>query len=192
MAADLAFVSGVVALFAECWCELDGGDEEGAGLADRFEVAVEFDGSGAVAVAEHAPVHLGSKFAHFCAFVAGGELAGLVVERFDFGGHGEVFVCDGAVSDFGVDHGHGQRFVAEERCYCFEAHAAVDGLGGEGVAELVGVDVADPGGVRGSLNGSVEAFGWDWSTAVAEQQVAAQACGALGEPVVEEFFQVGV
>ncbi len=30
----------------------------------------------------------------------------------------------------------------------FEAHAAVDGLGGEGVAELVGVDVADPGGLR--------------------------------------------
>jgi hypothetical protein len=137
-------------------------------------------------------VHLGPKFPHFGAFVAGIELSGLVVEGFDFRGDSEVFIGDGAVSNLGVDHGHGERFVAEERRDRFEAHAPVDGLGGEGVAELVGVDVTDPGGVSGSLNGAVEAFGWDWSAAVAEQQVAAQTCGALGEPVVEEFFQVGV
>ena len=107
LATDLAFVGGVVALAAERWFELDGGDEEVAGLADRFEVAVDLDGSGAVAVAEHALVHLGAEFAHFGAFVAGGELVGLVVEGFDFVGDGEVLVGDGLVGDAGVNHGHG-------------------------------------------------------------------------------------
>jgi len=39
----------------------------------------------------------------------------------------------------------------------FQAPAAVDGLGGQGVAELVGVDVADPGGGGGPLDGPVDA-----------------------------------
>ena len=65
LATGLAFVGGVVALAAQRWFELDGGDEEVAGLADRFEVAVDLDGSGAVAVAEHALVHLGAEFAYF-------------------------------------------------------------------------------------------------------------------------------
>ncbi len=59
-AGDLAFDSGVVALALEGGFELDGGDEESAGLADGFEVAVEFNGAGAVAVAEHPTVHLGA------------------------------------------------------------------------------------------------------------------------------------
>jgi len=41
---------GVVALLAEGGLELDGGDEEGARLADGLEVAVHLEGSGAVAV----------------------------------------------------------------------------------------------------------------------------------------------
>jgi hypothetical protein len=48
-------------------------------------------------------VHLGAELAHLGAFVAGGELAGLVVECFDFLGDGEVLVGDGAVGDAGVD-----------------------------------------------------------------------------------------
>ena len=39
---------------------------------------------------------------------------------------------------------HPQRFVAEQRGDRFEAHAAIDGLGGEGVADLMRIDVADP------------------------------------------------
>ena len=53
----MALVGGVVALAAEGGLELDGGDEEGAGFADRFEVTVHLDGSGAVDVAEYAAVH---------------------------------------------------------------------------------------------------------------------------------------
>ncbi len=37
--------------------------------------------------------------------------------------------------------------VSEQCCDGVEAHAAVDGLGGQGVAQLVGGDGADPGGV---------------------------------------------
>ncbi len=38
--------------------------------------------------------------------------------------------------------------MAEHLSDCFQGHAAVDGLGREGVAELVWVDVADPGRLR--------------------------------------------
>ena len=72
-------------------------------------------------------------------------VGGGVVEGVDLGADGCVFVGDDAVGDAGVGEGHLHRAVAEQRGDGFEAHAAVDGLGGEGVAELVGVDVADAG-----------------------------------------------
>jgi hypothetical protein len=96
----------VIALAFEGGAELDGGLEEGAGLADRFEVAVEVDGAGAVAVAEHAPVHLGAQLAHLGALGVFGELARRVVECLDLLGDGEVLVGDGAVGDAGIHHGH--------------------------------------------------------------------------------------
>ncbi len=43
------------------------------------------------------------------------ELAGLVVERFDLLGDGEVLVGDGPVGDAGVDQRHGQRLVSDMR-----------------------------------------------------------------------------
>jgi hypothetical protein len=90
LAAELALVRGVVALGLQGGSELDGGDEEGTGLADRLEVAVEFDGSGAVAVAEHAAVHFGAKLAHLLALVFGWECDDVaVVEGFDFLGDPE-------------------------------------------------------------------------------------------------------
>ena len=107
LAADLALAGGVVALPLQGGSELDGGDEEAAGFADRLEVAVHVDRSSAVAVAEHASVHLGAELAHLPAFVVGGELAGLAVEGLDFLGDGEVFVGDGLVGDTGVNHCHG-------------------------------------------------------------------------------------
>ena len=67
---------GVVALTLQGGAELDGGDEEGARFADRLEVAVHFDRPGAVAVAEHASVHLGAQFAHLGTFVVPGSWRG--------------------------------------------------------------------------------------------------------------------
>jgi hypothetical protein len=92
--------------------ELDGGDEEGARLADGLEVAVELDRAGAIAVAEHAAIHLAAELGHLAAFGLGRELAGLVVEGLDLLAHGEVFVGHGAVGDAGLDHGHPQPAVA--------------------------------------------------------------------------------
>ncbi len=86
---------------------LDGGDEEAAGFADGLEVAVHLDRSGAVAVAEHAAVHLGAELAHLAAFVVGGELGRLAVECFDLLGNGEVLLGDGLVGDARVNHCHG-------------------------------------------------------------------------------------
>jgi hypothetical protein len=59
----------VVALSLQGRPELDGGDEEAARFADRLEVAVEFDGSRAVAVAEHAAVHFAAEFPHLSALL---------------------------------------------------------------------------------------------------------------------------
>jgi hypothetical protein len=145
LAADLTLGDSVFALFEERGCELDGGHEECATLADRFEVAVHLDRACAVAVAEHAPVHFSTEFAHLRAFIVAWELAGLVVEGFDFLCDGEVFVSNGLVRDAGVDHGHGERLVTEERGNGVETHSSVDGLACQGVPELVGGDVADAG-----------------------------------------------
>lgn len=56
--ADLPLLGGVIALALQGRPEFDGGHEERAGFADRLEVAVHLDWSGAVPVAEHAAVHL--------------------------------------------------------------------------------------------------------------------------------------
>ena len=126
----LVVFGSVVALALQCGGELECDGEVHAGLADRFEVAVELFGSGAVAVAEHAGV-LDAEAAHVGSFGVFGEPGG--VEGFDLVGDGEVFVGDGAVGDPGIGHGHLEGLVAQEGGDGFEAHAPVDGLGGEGV-----------------------------------------------------------
>jgi hypothetical protein len=45
--------------------ELERGDEEGVGLADRLEVAVELDRSGAVSIAERPAVRFSAELGHF-------------------------------------------------------------------------------------------------------------------------------
>ena len=66
---------------------------------------------------------------------AGGVVEGVELVRRP----GCVFVGHDPVGDAGVGQGHLHGAVPEEGGDGFEAHAAVDGLGGEGVAELVGV-----------------------------------------------------
>ena len=99
LSGDLALVLGVVSLGLQGGSELDCGDEEGAAFADRLEVTVGLDGPGAVAVAEHPPVHLAAEFAHLAALVVSRELARLSVERFDFLGDVEVLLGDGLVGN---------------------------------------------------------------------------------------------
>jgi hypothetical protein len=63
----------------------------------------------------------------------------------DLVGHFVVGVGNGLVSDSGIDQGHAQCFVSQHGGDGFEAHAPLDGLGSEGVPQLVGVHVPDPG-----------------------------------------------
>ena len=186
------FVRGVVPLALQGGPELDGGLEERARFADGFEVTVQPDRAGPVAVAEHAAVHLGPEFAHSGAFGVGGQFAGRVVEGFDLFGDGEVLVGDGAVGDAGVDHGHPQGSMPEKGGNRFEGHAPVDRLGGQGVPKPVRVDVADPGGLGGFGDGAVDAALPDALAVLDEQVRAAQAGWPVGDPVVEELFELGV
>ena len=92
----LVVLGGVVSLLDEDGDELGCGVEEAAAFADGFEVAVERDGSGAVAVAEVASV-VGGEASHVAALDVGVDGLVGVVAGLDGFGDAEVFVGDGAV-----------------------------------------------------------------------------------------------
>jgi hypothetical protein len=60
----LVSFGSVVSLGLQDWCEGVVGGEVGAGLTDRFELAVELRGPFAVPVAEHALVVIGVAMTH--------------------------------------------------------------------------------------------------------------------------------
>ena len=134
-------------------------------------MAIHVDGAGAVAIAEHAAVHLSAKAPHLGALVLGGELAGLVVERFDLFGDGKVFVGDGLVRDPRVDHGHGEGLMAEQGRNGVEAHPTVDRLGRQRVAELVRGDMADARFGAEAVQGVGDAQRGDGTAAFEEEPV---------------------
>ena len=142
----LAVVAGVVALADEDGQELGAGAEVGAGFAGGFHAAVEFGGAGAEAVAEHAGVGFAAQPGHAGGLVVGGQFGRLAVEGVDLGADRGVLVGDDPVGDPGVDQGHLHLPVAEQRGDGFQPHAAVDGLGGQGVPQLVRVHAGDAGG----------------------------------------------
>ena len=59
--------------------------------------------------------------------------------------------------------------MSEECGDGFQTHAAVDGLGGQGVAQLVGVDVFQTGRGGGLGDGLVDAGRWDGPAAVEQE-----------------------
>ena len=140
----LAVVDGVVSLATQDGQELGPGLEEAATLADRLEGAVEPDRSGAVTVPQETPV-LGGDAAHVGAFDAGRERFAALIAGLDGLGHPEVLLGDGPVRDAGIGQGHAHGAVSQQRGDRLEAHAPVDQPGGQGVAQLVGMDVTDPG-----------------------------------------------
>jgi hypothetical protein len=73
----LIVVAGVVALAEEDGRELGSGLEVGAGFAGGFHAALEFDGSGAEPVAEHACVCLAPEAGHRGGLDLGGQRAGV-------------------------------------------------------------------------------------------------------------------
>src|SRR6266568_1482627 len=113
LTADLALSGRILALALEGWAELQGGDEERAGLADRFKMAVHLNRPGAVAVPQHPAVHLAPELAHLGAFIASRQFAWFVVEGLNLLGDGEVLVSHGLIGDTRVNHRHSQRLMAE-------------------------------------------------------------------------------
>jgi hypothetical protein len=83
----------------------------------------------------------------------------------------EVLVGHFAVGDARVDQRHSQRFVAEQRGDRFEAHPTVD-TGGEGVAQLVRVDVAESGGAGDTANDPADVMSVQRSAVIGVQQFA--------------------
>ena len=139
-----------------CWAaragpELDAGLEVAAGFADGLEGAVELGRAGAPAVAEQAVV-LAAQPGHLGSGGVGGELGGLAVEGLDLLADGEVLISDGAAGDLRIAQGHVQAAVAQQGGDGFQAHAAVDRLGGQGVPELMGVDMGQAGGGAGPVD----------------------------------------
>lgn len=60
-----------------------------------------------------------------------------------------------------------------------QLHATADRLGRQGVPELVGVHVSDPGGVCGGFDGVVDASAGDGSAAAGEEQRAVGRSGRV-------------
>ncbi len=83
---------------------------------------------------------------HAGGFVAGGQHGWLPVEGVDLGADRGVFVGDDAVGDLRVDQRHLHLLVAGQGGDGFQSHAAVDGLGGQGVPQPVRVHAGDAGG----------------------------------------------
>ena len=75
-----------------------------------------------------------------------GNAPAVLVEGVDLGGDGLVLVSDHAVGHARLGH----RSMEDDRAMRQwpESHAPVDGLGGQGVAELVRMDRADAGLLR--------------------------------------------
>lgn len=85
------------------------------------------------------------------------------------------------------------RIMAEEGGDGVEAHAPVDGLGGERVAELVSGDVLDPGGRRLVMEDLADPVAGERPVRFDQEAVRAQPGGpVVGDPVVEKLFELGV
>ena len=78
--------------------------------------------------------------------------------------------------------------MAEERGDGLQAHAVVDRLGGQCVAELVRGDVADTGGGCSGADGEVDAPSGDGAASVGEHQAAVRERRVGVEPLLQKLF----
>ncbi len=108
----------------------------------------------------------------------------------DLGRDVVVFVGDGAVSDPGIDQRHLQIPMAQQRGDGFETHPPIDGLGGEGVTELVGMDMTDLGSFGDPANHPGEPVPVDSRNLVGEEPTSrGDTVGVAGLPRCDEFDQ---
>ena len=148
-------------------------------------------GSGAVAVAEESVV-LAAQAGHLGSDGVCGERFGGGVEGVDLVGDGEVLIGDGAVGDLGVAQCHVHAAVAQHRCDRLQAHAAVDRLGGQGVAQLVGMDVRQSGGGAGLVDEPGDGVPVQGSPVLPWQQQPVPGRNVGGAVVVDQRHQLGM
>ena len=85
------------------------------------------------------------------------------------------------------------RVLSEQGCDGVEAHAPVHGLSGQGVAQLVGGDVADAGNVGDASQRGGDAVTTYRSIVFEQKAIGAQAIrSVVGDPVVEQLFELRV
>ena len=133
-----------------------------------------------------------SELGHGRALEVGGEWEVLAVERVDLGADGLVLLGDDPVGDAGVGEGHLHGAVPEQGGDGFESHAAVDGLGGQGVAQLVRVDV-DAGGASDPADDADDLVSTQGAPGVGDEApVAADVVEVVDGPCGEELDELGV
>ena len=82
--------------------------------------------------------------------------------------------------------------MAEHRGDRFQAHAAVDGLGGQGVPQLVGVDVGQPGGGAGPVDHPGDGVPVQRPAVLPGQQQRVAGPDVRGAVAVDQGDQLGV
>ena len=81
--------------------------------------------------------------------------------------------------------------MAEEGGDRFDRHAPVDGLGGQGVAEFVGVDVADPGATCDGFDPAIDGMTVEWPLGSGQESAGGE-WPVAGLVVGDEFDEVWV
>jgi hypothetical protein len=155
-------------------------------------MTVQLHRTGAVAVTEHAAVHLRTQLAHLTTLVLGRQRRRQLIQRFDLLGNLEILVRDRSIGDFRINLRHRKVLVPQQRGDRFHAHTPVHGLGREGMPQLMRMDVTDTSGAGHPLERPLDANGVDTPTVLGEQQVATQPRRALGEPLVDQLLQLRV
>jgi hypothetical protein len=137
-------------------------------------------------------VVLAAQPGHLGADRVGGQHRVLAVEGLGFLGDGEVLIGDGAAGDLGVVQGHVQAAVPEHRRDGLQAHPAVDGLGGQRVPQLAGVDAGQPGGGAGLAVVAGHGVPAGRLAVLPRQQQRVGRAGITGSVVIDQGGQVRV
>src|SRR6516164_2060121 len=82
--------------------------------------------------------------------------------------------------------------MPQERSDGFQRHTPVDGLGGQGVTQLVWRNATESSSASDLFNRGIDSRRGDPTSMVGEQIVGAQVVAASSKPVVEERFELWV
>src|SRR5262252_8962154 len=82
--------------------------------------------------------------------------------------------------------------MPQQRSDGFQRHTPVDGLGGQGVTQLVWRNPTESSSASDLFNRGIDPRRGDPTSMISKEVVSAQAVAALSKPFVEEGFELGV